>query len=173
MLGDLVRYPLIFREVMQSDYPTCSETYATFRAYHDFALPGVVSDKLRIVPTEDQTIGQVYEIQNVSRTIKLSGWFLCTDGNVNSFDLEKHLEWLTSQLNQVASQLQELKNEGWRMDITCMWDSANGHGGPTLSPSTLNSLSNLGIEIWFDVYFHGAYDAIRSLKKNNAVKCMG
>jgi hypothetical protein len=33
--------------------------------------------------------------------------------------------------------------------------SASGHGGPMLSPETMGRLSDLGVGIWFDIYFHG------------------
>lgn len=37
------------------------------------------------------------------------------------------------------------------------WDSI-GHGGPTLTPVQMTQLGELGIELWFDVYFAGEED---------------
>jgi hypothetical protein len=35
------------------------------------------------------------------------------------------------------------------------WDSKSGEGGPTISPVQMKRLAELGIELWFDVYFDG------------------
>jgi hypothetical protein len=56
------------------------------------------------------------------------------------------------------------------MDIACLWDSHAGHGGPTLSPDLLRRLADLGIELWFDIYFHGAYHGIQHSKQANATQ---
>lgn len=41
------------------------------------------------------------------------------------------------------------------MDISCFWASAYGHGGPALSPQSMQKLAQLELEIGFDVYFWG------------------
>jgi len=40
------------------------------------------------------------------------------------------------------------------VDLCVRWDSG-GQGGPTLSPSQMGALAELGIELWFDIYFAG------------------
>lgn len=51
------------------------------------------------------------------------------------------------------------------MDISVYWDSEAGHGGPTLPPALLQRLGNLGIELWFDIYFSGAMDYTSMVKR--------
>lgn len=84
---------------------------------------------------------------------------------MESCDAAKHLAWLLERFDRHQHALAQLREQGWRMDISCYWESKNGHGGPTLSPPLLLRLAALGIELWFDVYFPGdpvpADDSIR------------
>ena len=154
---------------MNDDYHTCSETYVTLRVYHDSADPDTVSAALGIEPTESQRAGEPYEWRGRTRTYRLSGWFFCSRGRVESYDSAKHLDWLLQYLEPRHEALCVLRSQGWRMDISCLWDSHYGHGGPTLSPDLLRMLATVGIELWFDIYFHGAYDAIKECKRADAI----
>lgn len=153
---------------MTDDYPTCEETYVTLRLYHDAADPALVTATLDITPTESQHVGESYERRGVTRTYPLSGWFLSSQDRLESYDTAKHLDWLLQQLQPRRQALDSLRSQGWRMDISCLWDSHSGHGGPTLSPDLLSRLAAVGIELWFDVYFHGAYHAIQHSKHADA-----
>jgi Domain of unknown function (DUF4279) len=155
---------------MNDDYPTCEETYVTLRLYHDSANPTLVSAALGLGPTTKQSIGESYERRGISRTYRLSGWFLCSEGQVQSYDTAKHLDWLLQQVHPRLEELYRLRSEGWRMDIACLWDSHSGHGGPTLPPELLRRLAALGIELWFDIYFHGAYYAIQQAMQADAIQ---
>lgn len=155
---------------MNNDYPTCEETYVTLRVYHDSADPASVSSALRLEPSDSQRVGEAYERRGVTRSYKLSGWFLCSEGRVESYDTAKHLDWLLQQLQPSHQALDSLRSQGWRMDIACLWDSHAGHGGPTLSRDLLRRLADLGIELWFDIYFHGAYHGIEHSKNANATQ---
>ena len=152
---------------MIDDYPTCRETYVTLRAYHDSADPSDVSNATGIAPSSMQRVGEQDEHRGIVRTYKLAGWFYGSKEAVESYDSQKHLNWLCDQLEPVEDQLCALRAAGWRMDISCMWDSNSGHGGPTLSPTILHRLATLGIELWFDVYFFGAYHKIKAAKQAN------
>jgi hypothetical protein len=158
---------------MIDDYPTCEETYVTLRVYHDAADPAAVTARLGLEPSDFQCAGGTYERRGVTRTYPISGWFLCSEGKVDSYDSEKHLRWLLDQLGTRGAALDTLRAQGWTMDIACMWDSHAGHGGPTLSPELLRRLAETGIELWFDVYFHGSYDIIRKVKEAEAIPPKG
>lgn len=155
---------------MNDDYPTCAETYVTLRLYHDSADPALVTAALDLAPSETQCVGDSYERRGVALACPLSGWFLCSEGQVRSYDAATHLDWLLLLLHPRKDTLEALRAQGWRMDISCMWDSHAGHGGPTLGPELLRRLAYLGIALWFDIYFHGAYDAIESSKRANATQ---
>lgn len=159
MLGDLTAPPL--PEGATDDYDTCNDTYATLRIYHRSADPETVGRILGLVATETQLSGQEYQHRQGVRTYPISGWFLCSEHHLKSFDNTKHLVWLLDQLNGRVQLLAELREAGWWMDISCMWDSRYGHGGPTLPAPLLGRLGSLGIELWFDVYFFGAYRGLR------------
>jgi hypothetical protein len=38
------------------------------------------------------------------------------------------------------------------MDVFCFWLSAQGQGGPILSPEIMKRFGELGLEVGFDVY---------------------
>ena len=83
---------------------------------------------------------------------KYSGWFLESDGHVQSRDARRHLDWLLSQLVGKSHVFTQLMAEGNTVDVCCKWDSV-GQGGPLLSSPQLEGLAQLGLELWFDVYF--------------------
>jgi hypothetical protein len=155
---------------MNDDYPTCEETYVTLRIYHDSADPNEASAILGLEPTKKQMVGDAHENRGVSRTYRLSGWFLCSKSQVESYDSSKHLDWLLSVLQGRHEALDDLRGKGWRMDIACLWDSHSGHGGPTLPAALLSRLAATGIDLWFDVYFHGAYYGIRQSKEAGGIQ---
>jgi hypothetical protein len=161
MLGDLTAPPL--PAAVDDDYATCAETFVTLQIYHRTADPKAVGEALKLVPTSTQVAGEEYQHRQTSRTkrFEISGWFLRSKTFVQSFDSQKHLHWLLDQLEGKEPALEELRKAGWWMNISCFWDSQYGHGGPTFSPELLKRLSVLGIEVWFDIYFDGAYRVLR------------
>jgi hypothetical protein len=150
---------------MTDDYPTCAETYVTLRIYHDASDPALVTQTLDLEPTDFQVVGSTYEHRGKTRTYQISGWFLCSKKFVESYDSAKHLDWLLARIEPSQPAIKELRAQGWRLDIACLWDSDFGHGGPTLSPVLLQRLAAAGVELSFDVYFRGAYVQIRNQKK--------
>ena len=146
------------------DYTTCSDAYATLRMYHTSESAESVTAVLNIEPTETQQIGDSYESSNTVRTKKINGWFLCSEPFVSSFDLANHLMYILDKFDGKQESLGSLMKQGWRVDISCMWDSAYGHGGPTIKSELLSRLAKLGVELWFDIYFHGAYDLLKKEK---------
>ena len=92
---------------------------------------------------------------NLDKRYTHSGWFLESAGHVESRDVRDHLCWLLERIASKRAPLQEFRERGYLVDICCRWDSAWGHGGPTLDPAQLLQLGSLGIEVWFDIYFDG------------------
>lgn len=141
----------------QDDYATCGETYVTLRVYPGEVTPLQVTEQLGLEPSETQTRGAVVtNKRGRTRTVKLHGWFLTSKNHVDSRDARRHLDWLFARLAPVREALYALQNTpGVRMDISCGWWSAHGHGGPAVSPQQAQQLVALRLELWFDVYFLG------------------
>jgi hypothetical protein len=62
------------------------------------------------------------------------------------------VDWILGLHPGKDEALRRLQQQGHRMDIFCYWLSAEGHGGPTVSPTIMRRLGKLGIELGFDVY---------------------
>lgn len=127
------------------DYATCEETYATLRIYPGEVAPERVTERLGLDPSETQRTTRAGR--------PLNGWFLSTEGAVQSRDLRSHLDWLLDRLEGSGAALRELVQAGAKVDVSCYWLSAGGHGGPTLTPRQMARLAELQLDCWFDVYF--------------------
>ena len=135
------------------DYPTCRKTYATLRIYRDDLDPPAISDLLKIEPSSTQIKGVELRTRRGRRVIPtIGGWFLSTEAHVTSKDSRRHIDWLADRLAGREDALARMKAEGYRMEVSCYWSSAEGHGGPTLTPSTMRRLADLGLELWYDFY---------------------
>ena len=140
-LGQLTMY--------DDDYPTCKETYATLRIYHDELDPHVVSLRLGLTPSKSQKKGHAL---GPNRTAPVGGWFLSSKGHVTSKDVRRHVAWLLDQMAGREAQFLKLQDEGYETDVSCYWVSAHGHGGPELDPDLMQRLVSLRLLIGFDVY---------------------
>jgi hypothetical protein len=138
-----------------SDYPTCRKTFATLRIYHDTVEPPEVTAVLGIKPTDFVRRGDTHGPSNRAATYKINGWFLSSENTVSSQDSLRHIEWLLPLVEPRRSQLGALREQGHRMEISCYWLSASGHGGPTLTPDVMRRVAELGLGLSFDVYFGG------------------
>ncbi len=132
------------------DYETCEKTYATLRIYSSDIDPDEVTARLGIEPSEVQRQG---ELRGCGRFIRVNAWFLSSKDNVNSTDLNEHLEWLLDQVLPHEEALRELRDSGIKTDVACYWLSLTGNGGPTLFPEQMGKLAILSLDCWFDVYF--------------------
>ena len=131
------------------EYPTCSETYATLRFYHEQGSPEVVTETLQIGPTTHQTVGN---LRKGGSKVRLSGWFLCSKGELESNDARRHVDWILNRVKGLENEVRALQSDGWRADIICFWLSV-GHGGPILDPTQMEKLSRFELSCGFDVYF--------------------
>jgi hypothetical protein len=136
-----------------SDYPTCARTFATFRIYSGRIDPDEVTARLLIEPSRFQRTGDPLTKSKQAILAKMHGWFLTTDGAIESRDVRTHLDWLLERLVPRAEAVRSLQADGCSMDISCYWLSFSGHGGPSVRPAQMAQFARLGLELWFDVYF--------------------
>jgi len=131
------------------NYPTCAATYATLRIYRDDLDPDEISRRLNVAPSESQKKG---EPLRPGRAAPVGGWFLSSKGRVESKDVRRHVVWVLDQLAARGDELLRLRGEGYKVDVSCYWLSAGGHGGPELDHEIMARLVSMGLDIWFDVY---------------------
>jgi Domain of unknown function (DUF4279) len=136
------------------DYATCGETYATLCVYHHDLDPEAVTALLGLQPSRAQRRGDLRK-PNSTHPVPIGGWFLTTEDELDSRDVRYHIDALLDKLRDKGGELQRLAQDGCTIRINCYWESAHGHGGPMLWPETMRLLGELGIELGFDVYFHG------------------
>jgi len=128
---------------------TCVETFATLRIFSRTIDPRGVSDALGIEPTDAISIDPSSKY-GPRRETNYWGW--CTRSHVNSTDNIAHIAAILEQVRNKKAQLEHLRNSGCETDVCCYWVSG-GQGGPSLDPSMMGELSQLGLGIWWDVYF--------------------
>lgn len=143
------------RPLYDDGYPTCVETYVTFRVFSDRMPPEVVTEALGMEPTDSFRSGEVY---GQGRKRKTHGWFYSTEGATTSRDSRRHLDLLIGALEGKAGVLERLREDGCEADIVSYWVS-NGQGGPALRPDQMLKLGALGIPVWWDIYFGGSDEA--------------
>lgn len=143
---------------INDDYPTCERTSAELRIYTGSFDPTEVTTHLRIEPSQVQKLGEVRKgFRSRERTIKLGGWFLSSEGQVQSRDLRRHLDWLLERLMPAKADLILFQEQGnIQMGVHCIWWSVAGEGGPTLWPEQMRALADLNLECSLDVAFFGS-----------------
>lgn len=130
------------------DFPTCTETFSTLRLFSDVIQPSAITELLNIEPTCTFTKGEPND-RGFVRTN--NGWLLSSEHVVSSKDTRRHIDWILSQIEPKANQLQDLRSKMVEMDISSLWVST-GQGGPVLSPTQMMVLARLELDVWWDVY---------------------
>jgi hypothetical protein len=141
------------------DYATCGETYATLCMYHRDLDPDAVSRLLALQPTDSQRRGDIHNPKSPNPvSLPVGAWFLSTRNLSLSRDVRFHIDQLLEMLAEKDAAIHQFAAQGCELRINCYWVSAHGHGGPMIWPETMGRLAELGIELSFDVYFHGEDD---------------
>jgi hypothetical protein len=137
---------------MDDKYATCERTCAKLLIYCGAMHPSAVSDLLGMEPTSHVALGEPGRTNRLGKAPigKLNGWFLSSEGNVESKDVRHHLEWLIAKLRPNSEVLHELQAKpDVRMSVNCIWWSRYGDGGPTLWPEQMRALADLNLECSF------------------------
>ncbi|WP_314972198.1 DUF4279 domain-containing protein [Comamonas testosteroni] len=132
------------------DYPSCLETYATLRIFSEKLSAAEIAVALGLSATESFSRGDFFGSKG--RIRRHSGWLLSTQGLVTSRDGRRHLAWLLDRLRNKAEGLESLRKSGADLDISCYYLSV-GQGGPIMSSEQMLELGQLGLDVWWDVYF--------------------
>ena len=137
------------------DYGTCDSTYSELRIDPGKLTAGEITGILQLEPTSTEEKGAIVEnSRGRVREVMYAGWFLSTEGVVASKDVREHLDWLIAKLIDVKKPLRLLSaSTDNKMTLSCTWWSKAGHGGPVLFPKQMAALSELNLELSFDIYF--------------------
>lgn len=109
--------------------------------------PKVLTAATGISPTLQISVGDVTPKGTQPRREGI--WARDTEGSLDSTDLEDHVRAL---LDQLSPNFRDLVPPGARCEILCVWRSATGHGGPSLSSTVLARIAAAGIDLDFDFY---------------------
>lgn len=131
-------------------FPTCLKTYATLRIFSNDIPAEEISTSLGVTPSTCFNKGEGFGSRGLKR--KLNGWFLTTEGILESKDCRRHLDWVLASIESKKDKFIELREKLVEVDITCFWLSG-GQGGPIISSLQMKQLGALEIDIWWDVYF--------------------
>ncbi len=142
--------------VCDDAFAACARTHATLRVVSGDVDPDEVTRALGVEPDAAQRRGDPADRRGLRRVL-LNTWSLSSQGKVESRDLRRHLDWLLERLGPDAGPaLARLRAAAGTADVTCYWLSATGSGGPLLGPAQTRRLADLGLDVWFDVYFGGS-----------------
>jgi hypothetical protein len=157
-----------------NSYPTCFETFSTLRIFSDDLVPGEITARLAIEPTDTFHKGDAHSLGKLRR--KTNGWFYTTEHLTDSRDFRRHLDIILDALDGRNGAVLGLQSKGCTVDIVTYWVST-GQGGPWLMPDQMLKLGSLGIEIWWDVYFRrdgeGAANEVNEPKEASSCKDHG
>lgn len=135
------------------EYPSCQATHATFRVFSNTLNPSSITDVLGVRPSESFAKGEPYGKNGLLR--RATGWLLTSRDAVKSRDTRRHIAWILEQLATKGDAVRALRKTGAEIDVSCYYVSV-GQGGPTMSAEQMSELGQLGIDVWFDVYFDSA-----------------
>jgi len=132
------------------EYPTCVRTFSCLRIYSDDVGPDEITRILGIDPTKRFLKGESHAGGTLERNT--NGWFLETKGRSDSKDTRRHIDMILVALEGKEAAVKELLDRRCKIDICSMYVSV-GQGGPWLMPEQMRKLGELGIAVWWDVYF--------------------
>ncbi|MGN6654980.1 MAG: DUF4279 domain-containing protein [Rhodanobacter sp.] len=127
----------------------CLRTYAGLCIYSPDASPDAITRILAVEPT--RAVKRNLKSRKTGQR-KHNFWLWSTEDLIDSTDHIDHLKEIFAVFGGLTEQLAELRNSGATTTISVYWDS-NGQGGPTLDAITIAELNQLGVDIWWDVYF--------------------
>lgn len=120
------------------------------RIEHDTAKAEIVTAALGITPTQSTSCGQL-TAGGKGEPCPWNVWVLSSGYAETSMDARVHFQWLLASVGASGVELRKLREQGYRMEIHCLWVGKDGYGGPELSPELMRGLADLGVDVHFDV----------------------
>lgn len=135
--------------------PTCDRTCVKLCIYPDALDPAEVTTMLGVDPSRTQIRGErLVNSIGRERTVRVTAWFLESEGSVESRDMRDHLDWVLDRMEASPtgpSALRRLhETPGVIISLSCVWWTACGGGGPTLWPEQMGRMARLNLECSLD-----------------------
>lgn len=125
------------------------ETFATLRIFSESMTPDDIEAELGVVADS----AYIRDPNARARTKRETNyWSWCTRKRLDSRDNLLHIGTIIAKFSDCKDRLQSLRKKGCRTDLSC-YMVTTGQGGPSLDLTTMKSLSELGLEVSWDVYF--------------------
>jgi len=128
---------------------TCLKTFATLRIFSESLSPTTIAEILGVQATKEIPIDPASPYRPRRET---NMWAWCSDYSVDSANNLEHIASVITLLKGRSGRLDSLREQGCQIDILCYYVST-GQGGPEMDIYTMKSLVDLGLEIWWDIYF--------------------
>jgi hypothetical protein len=91
-----------------------------------------------------------------SHVPRLNMWLLGSEDIVSSKDLRRHLDWIIGKVRPHRDALLSLQQlPDVKMDVSCVWWSLHGDGGPALWPEQMLDLAELNLEMSIGFGYYG------------------
>lgn len=127
-----------------------ARSVATLRIAGDDLVPEEISSLLGCEPTFAQRKGEEIPTKSGVHIAKFGHWRLKTK-DAEPEDLDGQVTELLSKLTQDV-QVWQLLSKRFRIDLFCGWFMNESNEGVSISPATLRSLGERGIELGLDIY---------------------
>jgi ribosomal protein L19 len=127
-----------------------ARSVATLRIAGDDLIPEEISSLLGSEPTFAQRKGEEIPTKSGVRIAMFGHWRLKAK-DAEPEDLDGQITELLSKLTQDV-QIWQLLGKRFRIDLFCGWFMNESNEGVSISPATLRSLGERGIELGLDIY---------------------
>jgi hypothetical protein len=127
------------------------QTFSTLRVFSEKIGPDEITELLQFQPTKAFKKGDSHSRGRLKR--KANGWLYCTQKLSSSRDTRRHIDLILEALDGKADSVRKLHQRSCKIDIITYWVSV-GQGGPWLMSQQMLKLGTLGINVWWDIYFH-------------------
>jgi hypothetical protein len=127
---------------------SCVRTFATFRIFSKTLSVNEISEIVGVKPTK-ATNRNVDARRAAEREFTV--WTLSSKASLDLVDEHEHINFLLNSLAGSVRALARLRDEGCSMDVFCYFET-DGQGGPSLTHVQMRTLSDLGLDIAWDLY---------------------
>lgn len=110
---------------------------------------------------KDMSVNQMIEVleyepsrsNETSDKHKASACIYTTKDEIESVDLDRHLEYLISHLKDIFKRVGTGNKHGFHSTVSVFWEAPSvSCGGPTLGSKYMKFFGDLGIDFWFDFW---------------------